>query len=391
MFKLLFGAALARWLQKQMEEAERTESPTSDGTPPAESEPDDKSELPEEPPAYVYPRVQRRAMGSLFEVYLAGTDWDGLVAAGEEALNEIDRLEAQLSHYRDDNDIARLNKHAVEQWVRLEPRLYNLLKHCGELSAETDGAFDITAGPLVKAWGFFRGEGRIPSDAEIEEVLQNVGFHRILFDDEDDLVYFTAPKLEINLGAVGKGYAMDMAAETLRAYHVESAVIHGGQSTIYALGAPPVPEGENGRGEERETESDAAGRDDIIRNPQSAIRNHEGWPFTIKDPRDHETPLQTVYLQDEAISTSGNYEQFFDVDGVRYSHIIDPRTGRPTRGMISVSVIAPSAADSDALSTAFFVMGRERTQEYCKSRPNIRVIMVEERPDEEIEVTQIGF
>jgi thiamine biosynthesis lipoprotein len=313
---------------------------------------------PPKPLEYVYPTVQRRAMGSLFEVYLAGTDRETLVAAADEALNEVERLERQLSHYRDDSDIARLNKNAAKQWVRLEPKLYALLKHCAQITEETDGAFDITAGPLIKAWGFYRGEGRIPENEKIKEILQNVGIYRILFDDEDHLVYFTTKGLDINLGAVGKGYAMDAAAETLRFFGVKSAVVHGGQSTIYALGSPP----------------DAM-----------------GWEFTVKDPRDRETPIETVLLRDEAISTSGNYEQFFEVDGVRYSHIIDPMTGRPAQGVISVSVIAPSAADSDALSTAFFVLGRERTEEYCLTHPNIRVIMVEARPLNEIEVTRLGF
>ena len=102
------------------------------------------------------------------------------------------------------------------------------------------------------------------------------------------------------------------------------------------------------------------------------------------------TVLETVVLRDEAISTSGSYEQFFEMDGVRYSHILDPRTGRPVQGMLSVSVIGPSAAETDALSTAFFVMGAERTEEFCRARPNLRVIMIEER-DDDIEVTRIGF
>jgi FAD:protein FMN transferase len=134
--------------------------------------------------------------------------------------------------------------------------------------------------------------------------------------------------------------------------------LHGGRSSIYALGAPP---------------------------------GAEGWEFTLRDPRDHTTPLHTVVLHDRAISTSGDYEQFFEADGVRYSHIIDPRSGRPVQGMQSVWVVAPSATDSDALSTAFFVLGPERTRAFCRQYPELEVVMVQSAPDGEgIEVTHIA-
>ncbi len=387
MLHLLLGRALMRWLDKISEGPSQAPPPNQ---PDSVEEPVATHDEPTEEPAadpldWVYPKVQRRAMGSMFEIYLAGTDREAMLAGGEEALDEVERLERQLSHYRDDSDVARLNIHAKEQWVRLEPRLYELLKRCKELSTATDGAFDITAGPLVKAWGFFKGEGRIPSESELSEILNNLGTERILFDDEDHLVYFTNPKLEINLGAIGKGFAVDVAARTLHFFGVDHAVIHGGQSTIYALGEPPSDYPTEIPGPEvtnDETES------------PSHIPQHSslpvGWPFEIKDPRDRETVLETVYLKDEALSTSGNYEQFFEVDGKRYTHIIDPRTGMPVQGMMSVSVIADNAADSDALSTAFFVMGREATEEYCQAHPNIRVIMVEES-SADIAVTKIGF
>src|SRR5205823_5711003 len=127
-------------------------------------------ETPSEPQTevnWVYPKVERPAMGSQFEIYLAGIDREALIAAGEQALDDIERLDRQLSHYKEDSDTSRLNANAVEHWVRLEPRMYQLLKRCAELHFETDGAFDITTGPLTKAWGFYRGEGRIPSEDEI--------------------------------------------------------------------------------------------------------------------------------------------------------------------------------------------------------------------------------
>jgi thiamine biosynthesis lipoprotein len=180
---------------------------------------------------------------------------------------------------------------------------------------------------------------------------------RVRLDPDRSAVQFAAPGLEVTFGAVGKGYALDAATEILRFYEVESAALHGGQSTIYALGAPP---------------------------------SAEGWEFALRDPRDRETRLKTVTLRDQAISTSGDTEQFFEADGVRYNHILDPRTGRPVRGMHCVWVIAPSATESDALSTAFFVLGPEKTREFCRHRPELEVVMVGASADGDgIEVTQI--
>jgi thiamine biosynthesis lipoprotein len=385
MLHLLLGRALMRWLDKLGDDPSQAPPPSQPDSveEPVATHEELTEESAPEPLEWVYPKVQRRAMGSMFEIYLAGTDREAMLAGGEEALDEVERLERQLSHYRDDSDIARLNIHAREQWVRLEPRLYELLKHCHDLTMATEGAFDITAGPLIKAWGFFKGEGRIPSESERSEILDNLGTERILFDDQDQLVYFTNPKLEINLGAIGKGFAVDAAARTLHFFGIDHAVIHGGLSTIYALGEPPTDYPSHGSDEpDTETESSS-----LIPHPLSLPT---GWPFDIKDPRDRETVLETVYLNDQALSTSGNYEQFFEVDGMRYTHIIDPRSGMPVQGMMSVSVITDNAADSDALSTAFFVMGREATEEYCKAHPNIRVIMVEEN-EIDITVTKIGF
>jgi thiamine biosynthesis lipoprotein len=177
-------------------------------------------------------------------------------------------------------------------------------------------------------------------------------------DRGSSAVRFAEPGLEITFGAVGKGYALDEAAGILRFYDVESALLHGGRSTIYAVGAPP---------------------------------GAEGWELALRDPRDRVTPLRTIYLRNRAISTSGDYEQFFEVDGVRYSHILDPRSGRPVQGMHCVWVIAPSATDSDALSTAFFVMGPEKTRAFCRAYPELEVVMVQSAPDGEgIEVTHVA-
>jgi len=187
---------------------------------------------------------------------------------------------------------------------------------------------------------------------------------RVRLDRQRSAVRFDAPGMEINLGAVGKGYALDQAAEVLRFYGVERAVIHGGRSTILAIGAP---------------------------------EDEEGWPFTLKDPRDRRTPLYHVSLRDRALSTSGDAEQFFEAEGRRYGHLLDPRTGRPVEGMRCVWVIAPAGypresaggAESDALATAFYVMGPEATRSFCRKRPDLGVVLVEDTRGG-LRVTRIG-
>jgi thiamine biosynthesis lipoprotein len=317
------------------------------------------------------------AMGCLFEAWLCGDDEAWLAGVAEEALAEVARLEAQLSHYRDDSDVARLNALAGQPGtrecnervaVRVEPALFRLLERCAHLSRATGGAFDITAGPLVKAWGFHQGEGRVPAEAELAAARARVGMARVRFDRERSAVWFDAPGMEINLGAVGKGYALDQAAEVLRFYGVERAVIHAGRSTILAIGAP---------------QKAAPGTRERERS------EHEGWPFTLKDPRDRQTPLYHVSLRDRALSTSGDAEQFFEAEGRRYGHLLDPRTGRPVEGVRCVWVLAPDAAESDALATAFSVMDTEATRAFCRERPDLEVVRVEDAAPG-IRVTWIG-
>ena len=293
-------------------------------------------------------RASREAMGCLFEAYLAGYDRTALEGAAEQALDEVERLDRQLSHYREDSDIARLNQHASAQWVRLEPSLYALLVRCRDLHRASQGAFDIAVQPLLEAWGFHTGDHRVPPDEEIAELLRRCSTDLIDWDDDDHLVHFSAPGMAISLGAIGKGYAVDSAVEFLRFYCVESGVVHGGTSTIYALGKPP---------------------------------DADAWDFTVRDPRDGATPIATLRLQDQAVSTSSAREQHFAADGRLWGHILDPLTGRPAAGVLSTTVVSASAELSDALATALYVAGPAGLDWLAGAAPEVRVIMVIDTQD----------
>ncbi len=288
-------------------------------------------------------RVSRRAMGTEFQVVLAGEDERHLEQAANLALDEVERLDRQLSLYRPESDLSAINAQAAEAPVRVEPGLFRLLERAAEITAATEGAFDVTVGSLMRCWGFFRGQGALPPPAKIAEALARVGMAHVEFDTEERTVRFDRPGIEIDLGAIGKGYAVDRMVALLRESGVESALVHGGYSTIYALGRPP--EG-------------------------------EAWPLGIRHPFDAEQTLMPVPLRERALSTSGNYEQFFTFEGVVYSHVLDPRTGRPAPGMLSASALTTSATDSDALSTAFFVLGAEKTKAYCRARPGVAAVLV---------------
>jgi thiamine biosynthesis lipoprotein len=289
-------------------------------------------------------------MGCQFEIYLCGEDREHLIAVGEDALDEIERLNAQLSHYREDSDIARINRHAQRSWVTVEPELYSLLCRCREWHLASDGAFDITAGPLLRLWGFHHGDHRVPPPHEIEQALRHTGMHRLLFDDQRRMLYFAETGLELNLGAVGKGYALDKAAEVLRMHGIHNALLHGGHSTILALGHHP---------------------------------SGDPWSFDIRSPLDGRI-LHTVGLSSQALSTSGDEEQFFVQGTTRYSHILDPRTGTPIQNMRRVCTICRSAAESDALSTALFVRGFGWVEAASKICPDLHVTMVFEHNGQEI-------
>ncbi len=296
-------------------------------------------------------------MGCEFELVLAGQEPDELLAAGYEALEEIDRIGQQLSHYLAISDLSYLNAMGGRSPVRVEPRLYELLERARELSEETGGAFDPTIGPLVKLWGFYQNDGAVPPPEAIAWTLQVVGMKHLIFDPEWNSIQFDREGIELNLGAIGKGYAVQRAADLLRERGVENALIHGGSSTICALGAPP---------------------------------GEEHWLVGLRHPERPSERLGTIRLRDEALSTSGGYEQFFVANGRTYSHLLDPRTGYPAEGLLSASVITPGGTESDALSTAFFIMGIEGATEYCQTHPEARAVLVSRRENGQLEITQLG-
>jgi thiamine biosynthesis lipoprotein len=291
-------------------------------------------------------RVTQRAMATRFEVLLPfGTP--SAQEAAADALAEIDRLESQLTVFRESSEVSRVNRMASLAPVPVEENLFDLLQFAARTSSETDGAFDITAGALIKAWGFFKGPRRVPSEEERERALRCVGMSHVALDPQRRQVRFLRSGLEINLGSIGKGYALDRAARVLaETWHLPSALLHGGQSSVYAKGNEP--------GSQR------------------------GWPVGICHPWDQERRLAVVRLRDRALGTSAATFQHLEHEGRKLGHILDPRTGWPAEGMASASVVAPSAAAADALATAFFILGIDKARAYCAAHPEIGAVLLAE-------------
>jgi FAD:protein FMN transferase len=289
-------------------------------------------------------RASRRAMATTFEVLLPfGSPFAQSVA--EAGLDLIDELEDQLTVFRDHSEVSRLNATAADRPVQVAQNLFDLIEFSTHLTRQTHGAFDIATGALVKAWGFYRREGRVPTPAERAAAMSRTGTRFLALDRERRTIRYLRRGLEINLGGIGKGYALDGAAERLeRDWAISSALLHGGTSSVRAIGTPP--------GQPR------------------------GWPVAIKHPWDEGRWLGTVYLDGRALGTSAATFQHFEYNGRKLGHLLDPRTGRPAEGIEQASVVAPTAAEADALSTAFFVLGVEPTARFCRTRPDVGVVIL---------------
>ncbi len=289
--------------------------------------------------------LRRRAMATNFEIILPfGTP--AAVEIGEEVFELLDELEEQMTVYRDTSEISRLNQRAFAGPVRVERRLFGLLEQAARIHKATQGAYDITTGALTKAWGFFRGSRRVPSDEERESARQRVGMDKVTLDAERCTVRFQRPGIEINLGSIGKGYALDHMARKLRSRGCRRMLLHGGTSSVYAGGCPDQEE--------------------------------SGWQVAILHPWDRRRRLARVWLRDRALGTSAATHQHLEYNGQKLGHILDPRTGWPACGIASASVLAPSAAEADALSTAFYVGGLELAQRYCAAYRGIAAILLPE-------------
>ena len=354
---------------------------------------------------------QRRAMASDFEVLVNETDdADGETFAADAAiaaLDEVDRVEEILSVFKPHSKVSRINQLASEMNVRVDDELWGWLDASLRFGRLTEGAFDVASAPLWKAWGFARRDGEFPAPDALKTALEKSGVRHLRLDPETRTIAFDEEGVELNFGAIGKGIALDAATAILEERGIGSFLIQGGKSGAVARGgrkndyAPDVPrpgatfdvcedeeiDEESGlpkRGAAKRSDAVAAldallpnlTFDDLVAPPENAP---VGWTIGVAHPLRPELRLAELWLRDRALATSGSTWQFFRSGGKRYSHVIDPRSGYPTTGVLSTTVLAPTATEADALSTAFFVAGAEKAAAFCERRPEIAALFVLER------------
>ena len=281
--------------------------------------------------------VKRKAMNDDFEVAFPRQSFPQGTAAALDALDEVEHVEQLLSVFRFDSQVHYINLAAHESPVRLDKKLFDLIALCVRLAEETGGAVDITSGSLWKVWGFARRQGRIPSAEELDNAKAHTGYQFLELDETAQTIRFTKPGIELNFGCVGKGFALDVAAEKLREHAVDRFLFSGGLSSMLA-----------------------SGRD---------------WQIGIAHPLRAGQRLRELTLNDVAVSTSSSQKQFFRHGGHRYSHLIDPRTGQPAEGVFSATVVAPTATLAELLSTAFFILRAEKAADYCAAHREISAIL----------------
>lgn len=283
---------------------------------------------------------ERALMGTQVIIKAIGKNRTGLNLAIEAAFEEISRLEKMMSSFIPSSELSRINQHAGKGPVTVSRELFMLIERAQHFSTLTEGAFDISFASVGKLWNF-RSE-ILPTDEAVKAQLPFVNYQKIRLNQRDTSVYLPFPRMEIGLGGIGKGYAMDRAMVVLSKQGIHNAMV-------------------------------MAGGDTLIKGK----KGEDPWRVGLRDPDKAKGILAVLPLEDQAISTSGDYERFFINDGVRYHHILDTKTGFPTNTCRSVTILAKDATTSDALSTAVFVLGPQKGMDLIERLEEIEAIIVD--------------
>ncbi len=302
-------------------------------------------------------RMARLAMATRFELVMIGDDAVRFRAAGEEAIDEIVRLDGRLSFFDQRSEISRINAEASHRPVKVDAGVFRLLSLAQDLSDRTGGAFDPTVAPLMRCWGLSSGNGSVPDPEALAVARALTGMHRVHLSAEDSTVAFEREGMMLDLGSIGKGFAIDEAVRILREAGVTNALIHGGTSTAYAMGRP--------------AEGDV-------------------WKVAVTGDTGEraEDVVAVVPLRDAALSVSAVWGKSFERDGTRYGHVLDPRLGHPVRGASLAAAVHASAAVSDALSTAMLVLGCDARSIEAEAG---QALVVVDGPDQRSNVISWGF
>jgi thiamine biosynthesis lipoprotein len=282
-------------------------------------------------------------MGTWATLTVVTTDSASVTKTAGESLAVLHFVDSLMSNWTETSETARINREAGIQTLTIHPDVADVIAVAQEVASASGGAFDMTIEPLVRLWGFLGGTPRVPGNQEITEVLKDIGWDKLDFNPEDRTIRFAGNNIRIDLGGIAKGYGVDRVAAVLADAGLTDALIDLSGNMV-ALGDAP---------------------------------DHPGWAVGIRDPAGRVPWLARLELYNEAVATSGDYEQFVDDAGRRYGHILDPRTGWSATGLSSVTVVCKRAVLADAWATALFVLGPEEARRIAANRDDLSVILIE--------------
>jgi thiamine biosynthesis lipoprotein len=283
-------------------------------------------------------------MGSRFDITVVANDSIQANKYIDTAVAEISRIEKLISSWDDNSQTSEINRNAGIKPVKVDKELFDLIERAIGISKLTDGAFDISYASMDRIWKFDGSMTKMPSKEEITTSVEKVGYQNIVLDKKNSTVFLKLEGMKIGFGAIGKGYAADKAKKLLISKNVSSGIINA-SGDMNTWGKQP---------------------------------NGNEWKVAITNPMDKNKVFALLPITNGAVVTSGNYEKYVNFNGKRYTHIIDPRTGCPSTGIISVTVFAPIAELADALATSVFVMGKEAGLDRINQLPKIECIIIDD-------------
>jgi thiamine biosynthesis lipoprotein len=281
-------------------------------------------------------------MGTIFDITALGNE-KVLEDVSRKAFEEIKRIDDKMSRYREGSEVSLVNRNAGVSPVKVSHELIEVLKEARRISEFSDGAFDVTIGPLTNLWGFDEGKGVVPPRGEIERLKGLVNYRKLKIDETSSTVYLEEKGMMIDVGGIAKGYSLRKAMKVFEDAGVKNVIINAGGNL-------------NLRG----------------------LKKGKPWRIGIQDPRDESKLLGKVEITDISIATSGDYQRFFIKEGARYHHILDPKTGYPAKGLVSATVIGRSRTSMDGFSSAVFILGAEKGLALMKKAGAEGIIVTED-------------
>ncbi len=284
-------------------------------------------------------------LGSPFEITLVGKDTIEINKNIDIGIAEVKRIENLISDWIPTTPISEINRNAGLKPIKVDKELFDLVERSIKIAMITDGAFDISYASMDKIWKFDGSMKEMPSDEEIKKSVLKVGYKNIILDKKNFTIFLKLEGMKLGLGGIGQGYIADKVTELLKSNGVISGIINV-SGDISTWGKQP---------------------------------NGTQWKIGIKNPMNKNKIFAMFPLEDSAVETSGSYEKYVIFNGIRYSHIIDTRTGYPAQGLVSVSVFAKTTEVADALATGVFVLGKDKGMELVNKLPGIGCIMVDDK------------